>query len=44
MLDQISTEIGTAMGLLGHRSIAGIGRHCLAQSHPRFGPAVSGGT
>ena len=44
MLDQVSTEIGTVMGLLGHRSIAGIGRHCLAQSHPGFDPAVSGGT
>ena len=44
MLDQVSTEIETVMGLLGHRSIAGIGRHCLAQSHQGFAPAVSGGT
>ena len=36
MLDQVSTESATVMGLLGHRSIAGLGRHCLASSHPGF--------
>ena len=36
MLDQVSKETATVMGLLGHSSVAGLGRHCLASSHPGF--------
>jgi isopentenyl diphosphate isomerase/L-lactate dehydrogenase-like FMN-dependent dehydrogenase len=42
MLDHIGTETRTVMGLLGHKSVDGIGRHCLASSHPGFGAANSG--
>jgi len=44
MLDHISAETRTVMGLLGHRSVGDIGRHCLASSHPGFGPMNAGAT
>ncbi len=42
MLDQVSKETATVMGLLGHSSVAGLGRHCLASSHPGFAVLPAG--
>ncbi len=44
MLDQVSRETATVMGLLGHKSAADIGRSSLASAHAGFAAALMGGT